>query len=77
VESVKKLLSQVGKKPVLVNKFIPGFIVNRLQRALARELFHLLDNGYATGEDIDIAVKASLGVRIPILGVVQRYDFRG
>jgi 3-hydroxybutyryl-CoA dehydrogenase len=77
VESVKKLLSQVGKKPVLVNKFIPGFIVNRLQRALARELFHLLDNGYATGEDIDIAVKASLGVRIPILGVVQRYDFTG
>ena len=77
VESVKKLLSQVGKKPVLVNKFIPGFIVNRLQRALAREIFHLLDNGYATGEDIDIAVKASLGVRIPILGVVQRYDFTG
>jgi 3-hydroxybutyryl-CoA dehydrogenase len=77
VESVKKLLSQVGKKPVLVDKFIPGFIVNRLQRALAREIFHLLDNGYATGEDIDIAVKASLGVRIPILGVVQRYDFTG
>ncbi len=77
VESVKKLLSQLGKKPVLVNKFIPGFIVNRLQRALAREIFHLLDNGYATGEGIDIAVKASLGIRIPILGVVQRYDFTG
>ena len=77
VESVKKLLSQLGKKPVIIDKFIPGFIVNRLQRALAREIFHLLDNGYATGEDIDIAVKASLGVRIPILGVVQRYDFTG
>ncbi len=77
VKSVQKLLSQLGKKPVLVNKFIPGFIVNRLQRALAREIFHLLDNGYATGEGIDIAVKASLGIRIPILGVVQRYDFTG
>jgi 3-hydroxybutyryl-CoA dehydrogenase len=77
VESVKKLLSQLGKKPVIIDKFIPGFIVNRLQRAMAREIFHLLDNGYATAEDIDTAVKASLGVRIPILGVVQRYDFTG
>ena len=77
VESMKKLLSKLEKKPVVMDKFIPGFIVNRLQRALAREIFHLLDNGYATAEDIDTAVKASLGIRIPILGVVQRYDFTG
>ncbi len=77
VESMKKLLSKLGKQPVIMDKFIPGFIVNRLQRALAREIFHLLDNGYATGEDIDTAIKASLGIRIPILGVVQRYDFTG
>jgi len=77
VEIMKRLLSKLGKKPVIMDRFIPGFIVNRLQRALAREIFHLLDNGYATAEDIDTAVKASLGIRIPILGVVQRYDFTG
>jgi 3-hydroxybutyryl-CoA dehydrogenase len=77
VETVKDLLTKLGKKPVVMEKFIPGFIVNRLQRALAREIFHLLDNGYATAEDIDTAVKASLGIRVPILGVVQRYDFAG
>ena len=77
VETVKNLLTKLGKKPVIMDKFIPGFIVNRLQRALAREIFHLLDNGYSTAEDIDTAVKASLGIRIPILGVVQRYDFAG
>ncbi len=77
VEIMKGLLSKIEKKPVIMDKFIPGFIVNRLQRALAREVFHLLDNGYATAEDIDNAVKASLGIRIPILGVVQRYDFTG
>jgi 3-hydroxybutyryl-CoA dehydrogenase len=77
VEIMKKLLLKLGKKPVVMDRFIPGFIVNRLQRALAREIFHLLDNGYATVEDIDTAVKASLGIRIPILGVVQRYDFTG
>jgi 3-hydroxybutyryl-CoA dehydrogenase len=77
VEIMKKLLLKLGKKPVVMDRFIPGFIVNRLQRALAREIFHLLDNGYATAEDIATAVKASLGIRIPILGVVQRYDFTG
>ncbi|NIS60928.1 MAG: 3-hydroxyacyl-CoA dehydrogenase family protein [Proteobacteria bacterium] len=77
VEIMRKLLCKLGKKPVIMDRFIPGFIVNRLQRALAREIFHLLDNGYATAEDIDTAVKASLGIRIPILGVVQRYDFTG
>ncbi len=77
VEIMKKLLVKLGKKPVVMDRFIPGFIVNRLQRALAREIFHLLDNGYAAPEDIDTAVKASLGIRIPILGVVQRYDFTG
>jgi 3-hydroxybutyryl-CoA dehydrogenase len=77
IETMENLLVKLGKKPVVLDRFIPGFIVNRLQRALAREIFHLLDNGYATAEDIDIAVKASLGVRIPILGVVQRYDFAG
>jgi 3-hydroxybutyryl-CoA dehydrogenase len=76
-ETVKELLTKLGKKPVIMDKFIPGFIVNRLQRALAREIFHLLDSGYASAEDIDTAVKASLGIRIPILGVVQRYDFAG
>ena len=77
VETMRRFLSKLGKKPVIMDRFIPGFIVNRLQRALAREIFHLLDNGYATAEDIDTAVKASLGIRIPILGVVQRYDFTG
>jgi 3-hydroxyacyl-CoA dehydrogenase len=77
VETVEDLLTKLGKKPVVLKKYIPGYIVNRLQRALAREIFHLLDNGYATPKDIDTAVKASLGIRIPILGVVQRYDFAG
>jgi len=61
----------------LMKKFIPGYIVNRLQRAIAREIFHLLDHGYASPEEIDTAVKKSLGIRIPIVGVVQRYDYTG
>jgi 3-hydroxyacyl-CoA dehydrogenase len=77
VETVKTLLLKVGKEPVVMKKFIPGYIVNRLQRAMAREIFYLLEEGYASPEEIDRAVKNSLGVRIPVVGVVQRYDFAG
>ena len=77
VKTVKALLLKLGKSPVVMEKFIPGYIVNRLQRAMAREIFHLLDGGYASPEEIDTAVKKSLGIRIPVVGVVQRYDFTG
>jgi 3-hydroxybutyryl-CoA dehydrogenase len=77
VEAVETLLLKLGKRPVLMRKFIPGYIVNRLQRAMAREIFHLLDGGYASPEEIDTTVKNSLGIRIPVVGVVQRYDFAG
>lgn len=77
VEWMRSLLAKAGQKPVVLDKFLPGFIVNRLQRALAREIFHLLDGGYAGPEEIDRAVLASLGVRLPVLGVVRRYDFAG
>jgi 3-hydroxybutyryl-CoA dehydrogenase len=77
VEAVKALLIKVGKKPIVLSKFLPGFIGNRLQSALGREVLFLLDNGYATAEDIDEATKASFGLRIPILGLVKRMDFTG
>jgi 3-hydroxybutyryl-CoA dehydrogenase len=77
VETIRRLLVKLGKTPVVMKKFIPGYIVNRLQRAMAREIFYLLDHGYATARDIDTAMKNSLGIRIPVIGVVQRYDFTG
>jgi len=77
VETARELLLRLGKQPVVMKKFLPGYIVNRLQRAMAREIFHLLDGGYASPEEIDLAVKNSIGLRIPVVGVVQRYDFTG
>jgi 3-hydroxybutyryl-CoA dehydrogenase len=77
INTVKEILLKLGKTPVVMKKFIPGYMVNRLQRAMAREIFHLLDGGYATAEEIDLAVKSSLGIRIPVVGVVQRYDYTG
>jgi 3-hydroxybutyryl-CoA dehydrogenase len=52
---------RIGKTPVLMRKEIPGFIVNRIFRALTREAVSLLEGGYATAEDIDLAVTKGLG----------------
>ncbi len=71
------LLKRVGRTSVRMEKFVPGFVINRLYRALGREIFFLLDNGYITAEQLDLAAKAALAPRMMILGLVQRYDFTG
>jgi 3-hydroxybutyryl-CoA dehydrogenase len=77
VTTVKEAIDALGKQTIVLKKFLPGFIVNRLQAALSLEVYHLLDQGYATPEDIDRATKASFGLRIPVLGLVKRVDFTG
>ncbi len=71
------LLEKCGKTAVLMKKFIRGYIANRMQMCINQELFHLLDNGYCTPEDIDKAVKASFIPRAVVLGLCKRADFGG
>ena len=61
----------------MIRRFLPGFIANRLQSALTQEALFLLDNGYATAEQIDEAAKNSFALRTPILGLVKRFDYAG
>jgi len=77
VRQIMSLLEKLGKKPILVERYLPGFIVNRLQRVIGKEIFSLIDNGIISPQDLDTAVKYSLGIRIPVVGVVQRYDYAG
>ena len=72
-----KLLQKCGKTAVLMKKFIRGYIVNRLQQCLNREVFYLLDNGYCDAEGIDLAAKASFIPRAVVLGLLKRADFGG
>jgi 3-hydroxyacyl-CoA dehydrogenase len=74
---VIELLESCGKTPVRLEKFVPGYIINRLQILLNTEVFYLLDNEVCTPEQLDLAVKASLMPRGLLLGLVQRYDFTG
>ena len=77
VDTARDLMVKAGKKPIVITKFLPGFIANRLQSALGIEVLNLLDNGYVTPEDLDMATKASFALRMPILGLAKRMDFTG
>ncbi len=77
IDKVMHLLQAVGKKPVLINKDIPGFIANRIQHALAREAISLLESGVATAEDIDTVVRYSIGMRLLFTGPLEQRDVNG
>lgn len=77
VEITKDLLVKAGKMPVMVRKEVPGFIVNRIQGAMEREIDYLIDEGIVTPEDLDIAAKASYGFRLACMGPMEAEDMIG
>jgi 3-hydroxybutyryl-CoA dehydrogenase len=77
VELISDVLRDIGKKPAVFKKYVPGYVVTRLQIAFQREVFYLLDNGFLSAEELDEAAKWGLALRMMIVGIVQRIDFGG
>lgn len=77
IERTMQLMSNMNKKPIKVNKDVPGFVGNRLQYALFREAQYLLEEGVASKRDIDAAVKYSFGRRLPVTGPLMTADMGG
>jgi 3-hydroxybutyryl-CoA dehydrogenase len=77
VDFTMSLMERLGKVPVRLQAFARAFIVNKIQNMIALAVSDLLNSGVATAEDIDRAVKYSLGIRLPVVGVVQTMDFTG
>lgn len=77
VPALKSYLENANMVPVVLSRFIPGFIINRVQRAVYREAYSLVDSGIIDAAQFDIAIKASLGIRYPIQGVLQNRDMAG
>jgi 3-hydroxybutyryl-CoA dehydrogenase len=71
------LLEQAGKTPVHVKRDVAGFVGNRLQHALWREAFNLIDEGVCDPETVDVVVKAGFGRRLAVLGPVENADLIG
>lgn len=77
VEATKQYIESIKKSPIVLQKEVPGFVANRLQAAVAREVYWLLENGVASPEDIDIAMKDGLGFRWAFIGPLKTNDFGG
>lgn len=74
----EKLLSyyrSLGATPIRLKKYQDGFCINRIQLAIHKEMFAQINDGIIDYVDLDLAVKASLGIRLPILGIFKRLDF--
>lgn len=74
IPGLRAFLEGVGKKPIVVEREIEGFILNRLQGALLNEAWALYEEGYASAADIDRTVSEGLGLRWAFMGPFETID---
>ncbi|MFN8513729.1 MAG: 3-hydroxyacyl-CoA dehydrogenase NAD-binding domain-containing protein [Chloroflexia bacterium] len=77
VERMRAALIALGKSPLVVRREVPGFLWNRLQFALVREAFWLVQEGVATMEEVDLAIRQGLGRRWATAGLFASMDLGG
>lgn len=72
-----ELARRAGRRPIRVERDVPGFLWNRLQLALLREALHIVEQGIASPEDVDLAVELGLGLRWAAVGPFRVADLAG
>ena len=77
VQRTLALLESMHRQVVVLNRSVPGFLVNRFAQALFRESIYLIEQGVTTAEDIDKAVKYAVGMRYASIGLLEYYDAVG
>jgi 3-hydroxybutyryl-CoA dehydrogenase len=77
IRRVVAMLKEMGKKPVVFNKPLAGYVVSRMQIAFQRELYYIMDNDYLSVEDLDATAVWGLAMRMLVVGAIQRIDFGG
>ncbi len=70
-------MKAIGKVPVVLNRDVPGMLINRIQHAMYREIYHLIDSGIVDARDVDLAVRFSFGFRYHLHGPVVSRDING
>lgn len=71
---LRALMEGIGQEPMVVQREIEGFVLNRLQGALLNEAWALYRDGYASADDIDRTVRAGLGLRWSLMGPFETID---
>lgn len=74
---VVDLLEDVGKSPAVLNEVVPGYLINRMNFALAREALHLMERGVVGKEAIDTLFTDAFGPRYTLMGPIEMLDLFG
>lgn len=74
LDEARRIQASAGQKPVTVHRELEGFVLNRLQGALLREAFRLVQDGTISVEDLDTTVKDGLGLRWSFMGPFETID---
>ncbi len=74
VERTRAFLAACGQAPIVMNRELDGFIMNRMQGALLEEAFRLVADGYASIEDVDVAIRDGLALRWSFMGPFETID---
>ncbi len=77
VEKAYAIMAELGKKPVRVKRDVPGFLANRIQHAMMREAISLVEQGFASAEDVDTVVRYGFGFRYVAAGPLLQKDLAG
>lgn len=77
VRTAYDILESCGRKPIVANKSVPGFVANRLQHALVREAAYMVDQGIASAADVDKALMYSFAPRYSVVGLFEHQDAAG
>jgi 3-hydroxyacyl-CoA dehydrogenase len=77
VERVESFLRSVDRKPVLVEKDVPGFVWNRIQMAIFRESLYIVEEGIASAEDVNMAIRDGYALRTAAIGPLETMDIAG
>lgn len=76
-EDLATFMRRCGSVPIIVRKDVPGFVANRLQHALGREAFSMIQEGIVTPQDIDNAVRFGFGFRYIAAGPIMQKEHAG
>jgi len=77
IERTMAFYAAIGKRPIHVRREVKGHIANRLQAALWREAFHLVNEGVASVADIDTAIAHGPGLRWAVMGPFMNLHLSG
>ena len=73
----KKFYKSISMNPIMVKNELPGYLSDRLQEALWREGLHIINEGYATTEELDRAIEDGPGLRWSLMGTFLTFHLAG